>query len=301
MWYFKAVTVNDKDNITSYLKKYGESSCQHSLPLMTGLFEKYGDEYVIEDETLYIHRKNRDKEGFRVYLAPLGPLSHGADYYVDKVLDDAHAHGCRAIFETVTDSFINSINTNRFTINESRDYAEYIYLRDTLAILPGRALAPKRNRVRAFYSAYEGHIRIEDISEKNIIDVMEFQEEWINDRRSEGFDETLERENIAIKHYLSNYNALDFRGIAVYVYGKLVGYAAGAPISETTMDEIIEKGRKDITGIYQLLCNEFAIICCNEYKYINREEDIGLEGLRRAKLSYMPEILLNKSVLTEKE
>ena len=90
-----------------------------------------------------------------------------------------------------------------------------------------------------------------------------------------------------------------FKDIIEYVKGTVVGYAAGTALSDDCMDEVIEKGRKDVTGIYQLLCNEFAIICAKGYKYINREEDLGVEGLRRAKESYCPDIMLEKYVATE--
>ena len=150
--------------------------------------------------------------------------------------------------------------------------------------------------MHAFYSAYEGNVRIEDISEENMTDVMVFQMEWIKDRLAEGPDEMLAREHEAIKFYLSHYDELQMKGIVVYVKGTVVGYAAGVALNDECMDEVIEKGRKDITGIYQLLCNEFALLCCRDYKYINREEDLGIEGLRRAKTSYCPDHMIEKYI-----
>ena len=271
------------------------------MTLFTGLSMKYGDEYAIVNEILFIHRSKLDVEGKRVYLAPLCE----SEIYiegVDAILTDASSYNCKVVFNTVTDEFKSFLNDNypdRFEFEYSRDYAEYIYETEKLSILPGRPLAPKRNRVRAFYSAYEGHIDIQNITRDNIADVEAFQEYWIKDRLSEEYDEMLARENEAIKFYLAHYDELEFKGIVVYVKGTVVGYAAGAALSDDCMDEVIEKGRKDVTGIYQLLCNEFAIICAKGYKYINREEDLGVEGLRRAKESYCPDIMLEKYVATE--
>ena len=309
---FKSVSISDREILTSYFFKYGESSCQYSFAAMLGLKEKYGDEYFIEDDILYIHRSNRDYENYRVYLAPLCPKKSNIKAAVNRIVDDAHSHGCLASFETVTGHFLNSLqsafdenekkvtlNDTNFSVIEDRDYAEYIYSTEKMSILPGRALAAKRNRVRAFYSAYDGHIKIENITHSNIDDVIALQKKWIEARRKEGIDEMLETENIAIHTYFENFKTLGFSGIIVYVYGTPVGYAAGVPLSESTFDEVIEKGLPEITGIYQLLCNEFALICCKDYKYLNREEDIGIEGLRRAKLSYEPEILLSKYVMRE--
>jgi hypothetical protein len=300
---YKAVTIDDKDILTPYFKKYGSSSCQHSLYLMTGLSMKYGDEYAICEDVLFVHRSALDSDGFRVYLAPLGDIQKDFKHYTDILIADASSYGSKVSFVTVTEDFKQLLEDNypdRFEYENSRDYSEYVYLTENLSILPGRALAAKRNRVRAFYSAYEGHVRIENISENNLLDIFMFQKDWIEQRLSEGYDEMLARENEAIKFYLSHYDELEFKGIAVYVKSTLVGYAAGIALNDECMDEVIEKGRKDITGIYQLLCNEFALICAKGYKYINREEDLGVEGLRRAKTSYCPEYMIEKYIVKEK-
>ena len=308
---FQTVTIEDTPVLEPYLKKYGSSSCQHSVILMTGLSMKYGDEYAIEDDVLYIHRSALDTDAKRFYLAPLGDAAGDfgtgldADSFkrcVNVILDDAAAHGCKAVFYTATEEFKNLLEEyfpSAFSYEYSRDYAEYIYSTDNLCVLPGKALRDKRNRVRAFYSAYEGHVRIENITEENMTDIMVFQVEWIKDRLADGNDEMLAREHEAIKFYLSHFEELKMTGIVVYVRGTVVGYAAGVALNDDCMDEVIEKGRKDITGVYQLLCNEFALLCCRDYKYINREEDLGVEGLRRAKTSYCPEYMIEKYVITE--
>ena len=321
---FKKVTIEDTPLIEPYLKTYGSLSCQHSVILMTGLSMKYGDEFAIEENVLYVHRSALDTEGKRFYLAPLGEAAStfgnrtsgdedssedcvevDADSFrrcVNVILDDAAAYGCKAVFYTATEEFkalLEKHFPNDFSFEYSRDYAEYIYSTENLCVLPGKVLRDKRNRVRAFYSAYEGHVRIENITEDNMTDVMVFQIEWIKDRLADGNDEMLAREHEAIKFYLSHFEELKMTGIVVYVRGTVVGYVAGVALNDECMDEVIEKGRKDITGIYQLLCNEFALLCCRDYKYINREEDLGVEGLRRAKTSYCPEYMIEKYVITE--
>jgi hypothetical protein len=309
MLIFKSVTIEDKEILRPYLTRYGSSSCQHSLILMTGLSMKYGDEYAIADDVLYVHRSALDSDGERFYLAPLGEydvLSPGGEAKfrrsVDLILEDASEHGCKAVFYTATEEFKALLETYYpavFEYEYSRDYAEYVYSAESLKILPGKALRDKRNRVRAFYSAYEGHVRIENITEENMTDVMVFQMEWIKDRLADNPDELLAREHEAIKFYLSHFEELEMTGIVVYVRGTVVGYAAGVALNDDCMDEVIEKGRKDITGIYQLLCNEFALLCCGDCKYINREEDLGVEGLRRAKTSYCPEYMIEKYVVKQ--
>ena len=300
---FVPITIKDKPVLSKYLREYGSSSCQHSMYLFTGLSMKYGDEYAIIEDVLFIHRSRLDTPHKRVYLAPLGNIEGEFKKYVDILFEDAKSYNAKLSFFTVTENFKILLGENYpdvFEYEESRDYDEYIYSVENLSVLPGRALAPKRNRVRAFYSSYEGQIRIENITNDNITDVFLFQKEWITQRLSEGYDEMLARENEAIKFYLSNYDELEFKGIVVYIKGTVVGYAAGVSLNDECMDEVIEKGRKDIVGIYQLLCNEFATIVCKGYKYLNREEDLGVEGLRRAKTSYEPLYMLKKFIVEEK-
>ena len=300
---FVPITIKDKPVLSKYLREYGSSSCQHSMYLFTGLSMKYGDEYAIVDDILFIHRSRLDTPGKRVYLAPLGNIEDNFKKYVDILFEDAKEYDAKLSFFTVTERFKLLLCENYpdiFECVESRDYDEYIYSVENLSVLPGRVLAPKRNRVRAFYSSYEGQVRIENITNENITEIYQFQQEWITQRLSEGYDEMLARENEAIKFYLANYDELEFKGIVVYIKGTVVGYAAGVSLNDECMDEVIEKGRKDIVGIYQLLCNEFALIVCKGYKYINREEDLGVEGLRRAKTSYQPLYMLKKYIVEEK-
>jgi len=302
---FKKVTLEEKDLLTPYFQKYGASSCQHSLYLMIGLSMKYGDEYAVKNGILYIHRSLLDREGVRVYLAPFGEYSKDtlSGSPVEELLNDADFYGAKLSFMTITKEFKNDLERiapGRFLFEQSEDYAEYLYLTEKLSILPGKELASKRNRVHAFYTTYAGNIRIEDICESNIADVIIFQKYWIEDRFSEGYDEMLARENEAIKFYLSHFEELDFKGIVVYVKGTVVGYAAGVTLNDDCIDEVIEKGRKDVVGIYQLLCNEFAILCGRGYTWINREEDLGVTGLRAAKRSYHPKKMLEKFIVTEK-
>ena len=298
---FKPVEIEDLNRLTPFLRRYGSSSCQHAFVSMLGLKEKYMDEFCFISDILYVHRLGRDHDGYRVYLAPIGEIRDFGEA-LSNIVSDAHERGFKVSFETICEDFKEVLCniSDDFEITYDRDYSEYIYSVDNMSVLPGRALAPKRNRIRAFYSDYEGHIRIENINKDNIEAVKVYQSEWLAERKKTLEDSMLDTENKAVSLYLNHFEEFGFKGIVVSVYGKIVGYAAGFPLSEDTMDETIEKGSRNITGIYQLLCNEFAVICCKDYRYINREEDIGLPGLRRAKESYCPVRMIDKYIAKEK-
>lgn len=300
---FSPVTLKDHSSLDPFLKEYGSASCQHSFPAMLGLKAKYGDEFCFVDDVLFIHRSLLDHDGFRVYLAPLGNISRDFDRNISILLDDAHCHHARVSFETVTGEFkdmLSSAMPDTFEADYVRDMSEYLYSVSDFSRLSGKALAAKRNRVGAFFSAYSGRVRIEDINSSNIGDVHEFTLRWFEEKMVSDHDLGLESEFKAIPVYLDNFDLLGFKGVSVYLDNSLVGYAAGFPLSSDTMDEVIEKGRRDITGIYQLLCHEFATRCSRDFLFVNREEDLGVEGLRRSKLSYGPVRLLDKYIVREK-
>jgi len=299
---FKPVTIDDKELLEPFLKKYGSSSCQHSFPGMLGY--KYGDEFCFEDGVLYVHRSRKDYDGFRVYLAPLGDIAGNVSKSVLRILDDAHAHNVKVSFETVTRDFkelvLNQMDSNLFDIEFARDCSEYIHTAESLSELIGRELAKIRNRVRAFRSSYSGRFIVESIGASNLEDVRRFTQLWVDKKIASGDDTGVEKEAISAFTYLDNFERLGFKGIAVRLDGEIVGYAAGLPISNDTADEVLEKGFRNIKGIYQLLCNEFVRLYCNDYTYINREEDLGIPGLRRSKGSYRPCRMLDKFIIKEK-
>ena len=110
----------------------------------------------------------------------------------------------------------------------------------------------------------------------------------------------LELENEAIMFGLENFKALGLSGILLYVDGVLQGYAYGAPLSNDCYDVMIEKGNREIPDIYRILNMELVRRCCAGLAFVNREEDLGVPGLRKAKQSYKPDILLQKYVLKER-
>lgn len=301
---FKKITLEDKGKLMKYLYRYGENSCQHSFVSMFCMAEKYGDMYAEDNGYLFILRSGKCTPEHRIYLFPMGDIENKKALIdaISKILEDAKKYGKKVRFETLTKKATDAINSlfpGRFKSENIRDYAEYIYTHEKLALLPGKELASKRYDINTFFRDYGERCAIERIGQKHMEEIKAFQKEWLSDMLKDSEDVQLELENTAIGIGLDNFFELGLSGIVIYVDGKMTGYAYGAPISDECYNVIIEKGDRSIADIYRILNRDLVRMCCDGFSYINREEDVGVEGLRKAKMSYKPDILLEKYIVTE--
>ena len=306
MLLFDAITLEQKPVLDAYLRRYGEGSCQHSFVSLFCMSEKYGDLACLKDGYLFILRTRQCTEDLRVYLFPMGDPTNrdGLARAIGEILEDAHAHGARACFRTVTQQardLLQELFPGRFRIKYDRDYAEYLYTYDRLANLPGSEMASKRHDLNTFYRNFGDRTVIEPIRPEHLEEILAFQKYWLEDYLADETDVQLDCENHAIHRGIAHFSELDLSGIVVFVDGKIAGYAYGAPLSDAHYDVIIEKGDRRIPDIYRVLNRELVRMCCAGYAYINREEDVGVEGLRKAKLSYKPDCFIEKYLATEVE
>lgn len=302
---FEPLDIAKKNDLLPYYTQYGEGSCQHSFVSSFCMNGKYGDLVCVRDGFLYTLRSGLCGGEERAYLFPLGDGSReqAIRRAVENVLEDARAHGCRARFETVTESaaeLLKRLFPGRFLAEEKRDYAEYVYSHDKLALLPGHAMASKRYDIATFEKQYAGRYAVRRIETPEQVDeIRPFQAWWKAMRMAREEDVQLEREDEAIQRGLTHFFELGLSGILIYIDGRLAGYAYGAPLSEDCYDVMIEKGDRGVPDIYRILNRDLVRLCCGGITWINREEDLGVEGLRRAKLSYKPDRLILKYTVRE--
>jgi len=173
-----------------------------------------------------------------------------------------------------------------YEILEDRDNFDYVYERQDLADLVGKTYHKKRNLVNAFSNAYtcESHI----LTPENLRDAMEVLHEWAEAKGERGdFD--------ASKEALERHELLGMKGCVYYVEDKPVGWCLGEPVAAGSMFAIhFEKGLDHYKGVYQFINQSFAKELPEEYRLVNREQDLGDEGLRQAKLTYRPSGFVKK-------
>ena len=181
----------------------------------------------------------------------------------------------------------------RFAYTENRDFADYLYRTPLMASLAGKKLQKKRNHVSHFMKTHTD-IHFEPLTEQNAKDAQYVEEQWFAENSGESsFDKIIERE--MIQTALQNRELLNLTGGVLYADGVPAAMTVGSRISPAAFDINFEKSYApfDKDGAYTVVFNEFAKLL-TEYEFINREEDLGIEGLRKSKLSYQPALLLTK-------
>lgn len=207
-------------------------------------------------------------------------------------------------FERVTQEqkvFLETHFKDLFSFEDDRGNYDYLYDIDSLCTLSGRKLSKKRNHINGFLQSY-GDWNVQEINSLNIQDVLEFAGQWYEKKSggdSEIGDESLDYEKKALLQIVPQIEKIGADGIVLYVDGKVAAFTVGMKISETVYDTVFEKADDGIKGSYNIINREFARFLKNKYeslKFINREQDLNLPGLRQAKLSYMPCSLVEKFV-----
>jgi hypothetical protein len=172
---------------------------------------------------------------------------------------------------------------NDFIFDNNRDFADYIYLAEALRTLKGRKYAQKRNHVNKFKSLY--HYRYVPIHQDNIQDCLTLEESWLKQHDD---DHSAVSEYETIRRALENFDALELSGGILYVDDQVIAFTYGSAINDRMFGTHVEKADIRYEGSYQMINYLFAQHLPAQYTLINREEDLGLAGLRKAKMSYEP-------------
>lgn len=189
---------------------------------------------------------------------------------------------------------------HHFDIKEERNFFDYLYLREDLQYLKGKKFQPKRNHINKFNAKYKWDYI--EINAKNYHSCLFLVDKW-KEKAIEKNPELLadyEKEKKVIEYLFSNFDALDLKAGAIKVEEKIIAFTIGSKINNETFDIHIEKADRNFEGAFALINQEFAKRLDPCFKYINREEDLGIEGLRKAKLSYYPIKLIEKYIATLK-
>jgi len=236
-----------------------------------------------------------NKNSFYVF-PPVGPNPTEIIISLFKELKDLEFH---RVPELITNSIQNSTDYQSLNLQilEDRDNWDYVYETENLRSLAGNRYRQNRRWLNKFLETYDYEFKI--LTEKEVNRVKELQLEWCILRECED-DESLKEEELAIYDALDNYSTLGFDGALICVDDKCAAYTFGEKLNADTLVIHVEKAHMDYEGAYQAIGNLFLNNTFKEILYVNREQDLGVIGLRRAKESYKPIRMEKKSIIYHK-
>ena len=229
--------------------------------------------------------------GKSIYPYPMGNGDRKA--VLEAVIRDARERGIPCRISSMTKAEAEELEAwfpGRFLIRTDRDGFDYVYAIDDLADLKGRKFQKKRNHLNRFRAEHPEAVCV-PLDGEHLGPARDMVDSWFRQRIAEDPHGEYLLEQVAISRAFQHFKALEMEGLMLLDGGEVLAVTLGSRLSKDTIDVHFEKAREDVEGAYAAINCEFARYLRDKYpeiKFLNREDDMGLEGLRRAKLSYQP-------------
>ena len=296
---FHPLTTDDRKRVQAVTLGSGHRNCNLNFTNLIG-WQFWFNTEVCVCQGLVVFRFNVD--GRRAYML-CSAAAPSADL-VERLCDDAATAGDSLLIMAVEDgtaAAVKALMPDRVTAEPRREQYDYIYLRQELAGLKGGSLKAKRNHVNKFLSMYPDF----DYRplEPSLFDecrrvARRWRAEVEENQHDNHYEFTADAEARAMETVFSHWEELDALGGCIFVDGRMMAFTYGAAVTHDTFDVCVEKADRRIDGAFNIINQQFAAHLPEQFVYINREEDMGIEGLRRSKLSYHPHLLLSYNTLT---
>lgn len=295
---FKRAELEDRELISHYFKHHTSRSCERTFVNVYLWSRHYKVQFAIVENALVF--KSED-DGRLSFAFPAGePENIKKAFAVLKQYSEERGYPF-SLYNVTPDNFerLEEWYPGRFQIEYSEADADYVYESEKLATLSGKKLHGKRNHINKFKAVYEGRWSYESITRENVEECFQMALKW---RNQNGCEDDIEKnaEMCVTLNSLRLFEELELVGGLIRVDGEIVAFSIGEPICSDTFVVHIEKAYADVPGAYTMINQQFVEHECMAYKYVNREEDTGEEGLRKAKRSYRPVFMVEKGFVTER-
>lgn len=295
---FKRAELEDRETISHYFEHHTSRSCERTFVNVFLWSRKYPVTWAVIENALVF--KSEDE----THLSFAFPA--GADEDVRRAIEVIKRYSEErgfpfTMYNVTPDNFakLEEWYPERFSVEYDRDSADYVYESEKLATLSGKKLHGKRNHINKFKSMYEGRWSYETMTREHLEECFQMALDWRNENGCNE-DEEKNAEMCVTLNSLRLFEELGLVGGVLKLDGKVIAFTLGEPVCSDTFVVHIEKAYADIQGAYPMINQQFVEHECMDYQYINREEDTGAEGLRKAKMSYRPVFLVEKGVVREK-
>ncbi len=293
---FRKVELSDRDTILGYLRHRTYRSCERTFSNIYLWARFYNLVWAdIEDTAIFRAEINRRFS----YTYPVGPGDHKKA--LTSILEECEKKGHPFQLHGVSKWEFEELEQyfpGRFQVEWDRDAEDYIYETEKLIRLSGKKYHGKKNHINQFKAAFPDW-SYEPVSDDNVEECFQMALRWREFNGCEA-DAEKNKEMCVALNSLRLFHELELKGGVLRAGGDIVAFTLGEPVCEDTFVVHIEKAYADIRGAYPMINQQFLEHEVSGYTYVNREDDTGEEGLRKAKLSYHPIFMAEKGMVRVK-
>lgn len=296
---FAPLTLDDKELFDSYMEGHFYMQAEASFANLFMWQKAWDIQMAVEEDALYI---SFDSPIYRPFLIP--PFLLDDEASIEPGMRRAEEYMRRRYGEfyikCATARQVEKIRQDcghRYRFRYDEEDSEYVYNTRDLMELTGKKYHGKRNHINAFLRDNEPVI--EQFAPEYRDACLALQEEWAKSKG--GPTQETQEEYVSIERALDNYEALGVHGIVVLLNGTVAAFTLGELLNPEMVLVHIEKARADVNGLFPYINQQFIVRDWSQTKYVNREEDMGVPGIRQAKRSYHPAFMVDKFDVIRRE
>lgn len=299
---FKDININAKEELEKYFDIVDYEACEYCFSTLYMWQHVYKTGYYIGDDFAVLVGEYEGDSFSILPLAKKDQLPRVINFVMEYFKEENKKIYLRGVTVEVLE-IIKQDYPGQFEYVEERDLFDYIYDGESLRTLAGRKNQKKRNHINAFIKDYEGRYEYKLLGKENFEECLRLLKEWASNKENNNeYDESMDDELIGIKKIFSNYDILcdKVKIGGIFIDGKLEAFTIGELLNSNMALIHIEKANPNIRGLYPFINQQFLVNEFKDVEFVNREEDLGIEGLRKAKLSYHPIRFVEKYTVREK-
>lgn len=288
---FHTLTIADREAYQTVSLRSGRRNCNFTFANLVGWQFWFHTEVCVLADAVVLRFNFDGERAYMLCCAGTPPCD-----LLQAICDDC---GGRMTLLGLEDEAAQQLQRNAcregidIVVEPSRNQYDYIYRRSDLATMAGGKLKAKRNHINKFRTEHPD-FEYRELTPAMFDDCRQLGKLWREERGDVNpeYGDTIQAEQRVMETVFEHWDELGMMGGSIYINGRMVAFTYGSAVTDDTLDVCVEKADRNIDGLFSVICQQFCAHLPEQYTYINREEDMGLEGLRKSKLSYHPEILL---------
>lgn len=298
---FKEITIEAKKELDKYFDLVDYEACEYCFNTLFMWQHAYKTQYHIGDGFAVLVGEHEGELFSILPLAPKDKIMDAVEYAIKFFDDGKHKIYFRGIDLNVVE-MLKEMYPGKFEYTAERDIFDYVYDAEKIRTVKGRKLSGKRNHLNYFDREYAGRVERRLLDENDFEECFSLLKAWNEGKSGDAdFEDSIDDEFVGMKKLFDNYSTLKDRLkiYGVFIDGKLEAFSMGEKLTDDMALIHIEKANADIRGLYPYINKMFVADEFPDVAWVNREEDMGIEGLRKAKMSYYPERFVEKYTVRE--